>query len=267
MNTTTSPEFERIGIAGDWHGNKAWSRHAIETYAELGIKHVLHVGDFGFWPGNSGRRYLYRVNKFLAMHGITLYVTLGNHEDYIQISSFHPHPTMEGFVYNKAYPQVLVAKRGTRWTWNGVSFVSLGGANSIDYSRRRENFEWWSGERITMGDVYRTTEGGYADIMLTHDCPAGVSILGTHRDEDSGWDAESLAYAQQSRDMLRHAVDGVKPSILFHGHYHVFRDLTTTLNDGVEDYTIRSVGLDMDDSPDNLLVFELATRTYSKPLN
>lgn len=262
MNKATSTEFEMIGIAGDWHGNKAWVRTAIERMGELGIKHVLHVGDFGFWPGNHGQKYLHRVNKFLKLHSITLYVTLGNHEDYVQVSALQPHPTLEGFVYNRDYPNIVVAKRGARWEWNGVSFVSLGGANSIDFTHRTENISWWKGERIALGDIYRTVEGGHADIMIAHDCPAGVNIFGNHRDEKNGWTPTELEYAHQSRYALRQAVDGVKPDILFHGHYHRFLDLTSELNDGVEDYSLRSIGLDMDDSRHNLIVFETATRQY-----
>lgn len=262
MNKLTSKEFEMIGIAGDWHGNNSWVRTAIERMGALGIKHAIHVGDFGFWPGNQGRKYLHRVNKFLKMHSITLYVTLGNHEDYVQVSALQPHPTLEGFVYNRDYPHIVVATRGARWEWNGVSFVSLGGANSIDYTFRKENINWWKGERITLGDIYRTVEGGHADIMIAHDCPAGVNIFGSHRDAKNGWTPTEIAYAQQSREALRQAVDGVKPDILFHGHYHRFLDLTTELNDGLEDYPLRSIGLDMDDSRHNLIVFETATRAY-----
>lgn len=262
MNIKTSPEFDRLGIAGDWHGNKGWAKHALLKFAHLDIKHVLHVGDFGFWPGNSGRKYLYQVNKVAAMYGITLYVTLGNHEDYVQVSALQPHPTMEGFVYNRDYPYIVVASRGARWNWNGVSFVSLGGANSIDFTGRTENINWWKGERITLGDIYRTIEGGHADIMISHDCPAGVNIFGSHRDEKNGWSPTQLAYAGESRMALRQAVDGVKPDMLFHGHYHKFLDLTTELNDGLEDYTLRSIGLDMDESQKNLMILELATRDY-----
>jgi predicted phosphodiesterase len=262
MNKLTSTDFNQIGIAGDWHGNTGWAKHALMKFSHVGVKHILHVGDFGFWPGNSGRKYRYKVNKFLALYGMTLYVTLGNHEDYVKVASFVEHPTMEGFVYHVDYPHILVAKRGARWEWNDVSFVSLGGANSIDFTGRTEGISWWKEERISLGDIYRTVEGGHADIMISHDCPAGVNIFGSHRDASNGWSPTEIAYAQESRVALRQAVDGVKPDILFHGHYHRFLDLTTELFDGVEGYTLRSIGLDMDDSQKNLMLFELATRDY-----
>lgn len=262
MNKHTSEELKLIGIAGDWHGNTGWAKHALLKFAHMEIKHVLHVGDFGFWPGNSGRKYLYKVNKTAEMYGITLYVTLGNHEDYVQVSAFKEHPTMKGFVYHIDYPRIVVATRGARWEWNDVSFVSLGGANSIDFTGRTEGISWWKEERISLGDIYRTVEGGHADIMIAHDCPAGVDIFGSHRDAKNGWTPTEIAYAQESRMALRQAVDGVKPDILFHGHYHKFLDLTTELNDGIETYTLRSIGLDMDDSQKNLMILELSSKDY-----
>lgn len=262
MDTMIWDEFKQIGIAGDWHGNLGWAKHAIAKFGHIGVQHVLHVGDFGFWPTNNGKKYLHQVNKALDTNGIYLYVTLGNHEDYVQVATFKPHPVIKGFVYNPDYPQILVATRGARWNWNGVSFVSLGGANSIDFTGRTENITWWKEERITLGDIYRTVEGGHADIMIAHDCPAGVNIFGSHRDEKNGWTPTEIAYAQQSRMALRQAVDGVKPDILFHGHYHRFLDLTTELYDGIDYYTLRSIGLDMDDTQKNLMLFELASRDY-----
>lgn len=262
MNTVNFSEFERIGVAGDWHGNTGWMKKAVKKFADVGVTHVLHVGDFGFWPGNSGKKYLHKVNKELSLHGITLYVTLGNHEDYVQISALPEHPVLEGFVYNPDYPNIVVATRGARWSWNGVTFVSLGGANSIDASGRTEGISWWKEERISLGDIYRTISGGHADIMISHDCPAGVNIFGSHRDEKNGWYPTDIAYAQESREALRQAVDGVKPNILFHGHYHKFLDLTTELSDGMEKYSLRSIGLDMDDTQHNVMLFELASKDY-----
>jgi Icc-related predicted phosphoesterase len=254
-------DFNVIGVAGDWHGNKGWSRVALNTFADAGILHILHVGDFGFWPGNSGQKYLYRVNKVLQENNQTLYVTLGNHEDYVQISRFNPHPTMLGFVYDRNYPNILVATRGARWEWEGVSFVSLGGANSIDFTGRTEWINWWKGEQITLADIYNTVAGGKADVMVTHDCPAGVNIWGEHR-SDPIWSPTELRYAAESREALRHAVDGVKPNILFHGHYHFFVDTISELNDGNDDYQIRTVGLDMDGSQKNLGIFTLPDKEF-----
>src|ERR1035441_83787 len=53
VTVTKAPE--RIGVAGDWHGNTAWATRAIEKMARLlpetGPRGIVHLGDFGIWPG------------------------------------------------------------------------------------------------------------------------------------------------------------------------------------------------------------------------
>lgn len=252
--------FDKIGVAGDWHGNKGWSGIALARFAELGIKNILQLGDFGFWSGNSGQKYLYKVNKRLELNEQTLFVTLGNHEDYVQVARFQPYPHMDGWVYDPKYPNIVVAQRGTRWEWNGVTFVSLGGGNSIDYMGRTEWLNWWKAERISLADVYNTVAGGYADVMVAHDAPYGVNLFGSHRESRHDWLPTEMKYAQESRMTMRQAVDGVKPKLFLHGHYHFFANHTTVLNDGVDDYTLHSVGLDMDGSKHNLAVLHLPSK-------
>jgi hypothetical protein len=250
--------FDIVGVAGDWHGNTGWAGIAIARFAELGIQHILHLGDFGFWPGNNGQKYLYKTNKRLAANGQVLYVTLGNHEDYVQISRLQ-QSQFPGWRYNPEYPHILVADRGARWEWNGRTFVSLGGANSIDFIGRTENRTWWKAEQITLDDVFKTVMHGHADIMLAHDCPAGVNLFGSHREDHGIWSPTEMRYANQSRAMMRQAVDGVKPDLFLHGHYHFFADHETVLNDGLDEYTLHSIGLDMDGSKNNLAILELST--------
>ena len=50
---------ERIGVAGDWHGNTPWATRAIRKISALlpagGPRVIVHLGDFGIWPGPGGR--------------------------------------------------------------------------------------------------------------------------------------------------------------------------------------------------------------------
>lgn len=260
MNKTTD-----CGIAGDWHGNTLWAVMALDQYAIAGITHILHVGDFGFGfgGGDRGEDYLRDIQNALVQNNQIIYVTLGNHENYVMISSFVNHPEMPGFVFNPDFPNILVATRGARWDWNDVSFVSLGGAASIDYEGRTEGINWWSEERISLGDVYRTIEGGHADVMIAHDAPTGVNLFGSHREARSQWSVEGLAYADQSRDMMRQAVDGVKPDMFFHGHYHHYLDEVVNFNDGVEGYSYRNVSLGKDGQANNMSVLDLVSMQVS----
>lgn len=235
----------RVGVAGDWHGDTAWAVVALRALAATGVQHVFHLGDFGLWGGVSGDQYLSAVNSTAERNNLMVFVTLGNHEDYTQLESMVPHPEFPGFVYNPSCPAVLFAERGARWVVDGRTFMSLGGANSIDKDSRVEWLTWWAAESITLGDVYRAVEGGHADVMLTHECPAGVDLFGSHRDSDAGWSPDAVRYANSSREMMRQVVDSVKPDLLMHGHYHRMVDRYTEMFDGVDRYTVRTVGFDM----------------------
>ena len=48
----------QVVFAGDWHGNVRWATSRIESIRAAGIATILHVGDFGIWPGSFGERYL-----------------------------------------------------------------------------------------------------------------------------------------------------------------------------------------------------------------
>jgi hypothetical protein len=61
---------ERIGVAGDWHGNTVWATRAVRKISALlpgdAPRMIVHLGDFGIWPGPGGREYLSRLDAALA---------------------------------------------------------------------------------------------------------------------------------------------------------------------------------------------------------
>lgn len=265
MRATDSPNYSLLGVMGDVHGATGWTMSAIERFAELGITHILQLGDFGVWPGAGGEKFLRKVNGTLERHGMLMVVTLGNHEDYNRLDAkLHTAVHDSSFSQLPGYDYILFAARGQHWNWDGVEYCSLGGANSIDKHTRARHRSWWPQESITLGDVYRTVEGGRADIMLTHDCPDGVPILSAleRHSDGAGWSPEALRYAQDSRTMLRHAVDTVQPELLLHGHYHVYADFEVEL--GVlgtdESYAMRSICLDMEHTQGNMAVLDPQSR-------
>lgn len=248
--------FTKLGIAGDWHCDTEWAIKSLNMFAELGIKRIVQLGDFGIWPGHSGARFILKVQKTLAKHDQILYVVPGNHEDYDRINKT---PLAEdGFQHYR--PNVKIVPRGYRTTIDGVRIVALGGANSIDRFEwhRVPGESWWEQEQITLQDVYNTIQPGEADVMFAHDSPYGVNIPLNHRD-GSLWGYKALEYANESRQMMRSAVDAVKPKLFMHGHYHVFHDQTVMLNYGVNEYSTRVVGLDMNGKPKSNAILHLDT--------
>lgn len=217
---------ERIGVAGDWHGNRAWATACIRTLAAVGITELYHLGDLGIWPGREGRAYLNALEAELEVYGITMFVTPGNHEDYDQINALeavdrgHEMGEIQWFT-----DQIAVLPRGHRWERNGWSFVSLGGAPSVDRAWRQDGISWWAAEAITAADVAWVTGGGPADIMLAHDAPdTGLGTPGVAqvlRSNPFGFPADALAYAAEGRHLMTKAFLAVRPLLFMHGHYHL----------------------------------------------
>lgn len=269
MRAITAPNYGLLGVMGDVHSHAPWTLQAIERFAALGVTHILQVGDFGIWPTVTGENFLRDVNRKLLELGVLMVVVPGNHENYTRLENeLRPAAHYSSFLQLPEYDGILFAARGQRWNWDNTDFCALGGANSINKDSLVPFVSWWPQESISLGDVYRTVDGGRADIMLTHEVPDGVPIVQdlSHHSKDRGWSPEALGYAHDSRAMLRQAVDAVQPELLIHGHYHVFVDLDVEF--GVlgtdESYSMRSVCLDMEETPGNMALLQPRTRTLTK---
>lgn len=216
----------RLGVAGDWHGNRTWALRCVRALAVAGVGEVFHLGDFGIWPGPTGRDYLIDLTDALEAHAMTLFVTPGNHEDYDQIEEL-PSIDLGHDVGRIRWitDRIALLPRGHRWERNGWTFVSLGGAPSVDRWLRREGLDWWEAEAITDEDVTRVVAGGQADVMLAHDAPDAV--LGTRgvaailRSNPLGRPAYALKYASEGRDRMTAAFLAIQPRLFLHGHYHL----------------------------------------------
>lgn len=250
-----------IGVAGDWHGDTGWALRALKTFAENGIKHVFHLGDFGFWGGHDGAAYVRKVAKCLNNNDLTLYVTLGNHENYDKISS---RPVGEDGLTHYDDPRLKIFPRGFHGLIDGVDFVSLGGANSIDYKNRVEKVSWWREESISLKDFDAATAEGQKTLMFSHEMPDGVDIASLRKTWRGGWDSDEIRYSEMGRKVLREAINFIKPKVLFHGHHHVFNDVTTTFEDIFKDkFTVRTIGLAKEEMAENTIIFNVHDLSYT----
>lgn len=258
---------DRLTIAGDWHADRTWAAAAIGSAAAAGSRVILHLGDFGIWPGAFGRDYLDTVESALAAAGLTLAFVDGNHEDFAQLLALPVTPLDDGTPgIRRVRPGIYHLPRGTRWTWGGLRWLALGGAASVDRAWRKPGISWWPEESLTAGDVRRAAAPGPVDIMLTHDCPDGVVIPGVGplpEERVAGepatpppWPLEALAAARANQRLVRGVVEAVTPTHLFHGHFHVAHTAELRLADGS---TVEVRGLPREPDPDNVLHTDLAT--------
>lgn len=207
-------EPARVLLAGDWHGNTDWARRTIEFAVQHNCQAVIQLGDFGIWPGPSGRRYLDVLQRWLHSAGIWCAFIDGNHEDFWQLNAL----PLDEHGLRPVRPGIWHIPRGTRWQWAGRTWLGLGGATSLDRADRRLGRDWWPEEAITAAQGEQVMAGGHADVMLTHDCPAGVPMPGL---EQSGWSLNGLAEAHAHARGLLNIVEVVRPHQLWHGHYHL----------------------------------------------
>lgn len=264
----TAPD--RVVVAGDWHGNTDWAVGVIEQLPQLlpDEPHplVLHAGDFGVWPGHTGRAYLDAVSAALARVNGTLRFVDGNHEDHNRLVLYLAgDPHRDRPIQMQGSPDApwrcWWLPRGARWTWHGRTWLALGGAVSVDRAHRRPGRDWWPREQIDADDITVATSGGPADVMLTHDCPAAVPLKLPV--PSRSWAQIDLDEAQLHRQRLQHVVDVVRPSHLIHGHYHPYYHRTTV---EMAHGPVEVTGLDCDDtlSGGNYAVLNVRDMTWAR---
>lgn len=210
----------RIAFSGDWHGQSWFAAQAIDYAAEQGAAGIVQLGDFGIWPGIGGRFFLDAIEQKLQERGLWCVFIDGNHEDFWQLESL----PIGADGLRVVRPGLWHIPRGTRWTWAGRTWVGVGGATSLDRKHRRLGRDWWPQESITTEQMDHVIAGGRAEVMISHDCPAGVDIPGLL--PDSFWDADEMRRAKAHQQIMLGIAEAVQPSYLFHGHFHVRYDTT-----------------------------------------
>jgi hypothetical protein len=222
-------------------------------FEERGVADAVVLGDFGVWHGQSGKEFLDGVQGKLRDNHQTLWVVLGNHENYDLVETIEPDENGIRWIR----PRIGLFPRVFRFTAEGTTFLALGGAPSIDFQFRKQGSSWWPQEMITDSDVEEAIAGGHAQVMLTHDAPADGTpeVQDILMNNPMGWSPKALDYARQGRDRMTKVVYTVQPELLMHGHYHVYGQ--GRLNYGEEVYPGRIISFNPDGMPKNFGVLRL----------
>jgi hypothetical protein len=223
----------RVVVAGDWHGNTGWAIRVVKMAAKLlrdePVPLILHLGDFGIWPGDAGAKYIADLSNACREHNVAVWFIDGNHEDFTQLGNFRDSDPVRWL------------PRGTRWQWHGRTWLALGGGVSLDRAIRTEGETWWPQEEITADEIDGILEDGPAHVMITHDVPSGV--VHTFPAPPRFWDLKDLARNDAHRERLQRVVSEVRPGWLLHGHLHVAYQRVCDLGYGPVEVT----GLDRDE--------------------
>lgn len=248
----------RVLLAGDWHGAGGWAETAIAAAAAAGIDRIYHVGDFGVWPGDSGAAFRDAVSAAATQHGVELWVTPGNHEDWDALDVLFAR---HGDAPAPYAPGVLLLPRGHRWVDGGRSWLSLGGAPTLSFEHRTRGVDWWPNEELSDAHVDAALAAGPAEVMISHDAPEGTTkeVADTIATNPFGFSATALEYAARGRARITRAFHGIRPALLAHGHYHVSGELEADFGSGDAGWHGRVVSLDREARAGNLRVLDTAT--------
>jgi len=145
-----------------------------------GIKYHIILGDGGFmWPHNKERDV--RNYEILAERQFPILCVIGNHEPIYGIKNI---PETDIGIGETVYqindkPFTAYLKRGKVYTIDGIKFLVLGGALSIDKCNRVPNKTWWELEYWTeqeKQDVFKLLETeNVFDCVISHTGPHHIN--------------------------------------------------------------------------------------------
>lgn len=245
-------EPARVAFSGDWHMNAARVEHVLFHAANDGADVVLQLGDFGVWSGDSGEQFRSFVNRTAARLNLPVVFVDGNHEDFDLLESI----PVDASGVRALGTHLFHAPRNLRWTWGDLEFCAFGGATSLDRPQRVQGVSWWPQEEQTKEDLTGLAAAGRCDILLSHDCPAGVPVPGiVHRRATGFWPLDELERAWQHRERFAAAVAEVEPTHLFHGHFHKYHRSVVECFGGRT--TVIGLGSDNSDRDELTVVYDL----------
>lgn len=211
-------EPDAITVAGDWHGNISTATKVLYDAVNNGSRVVVQLGDFGLWPGRIGKKYTTALDKVATTLGVTILWLDGNHEDFGRIEN----KTLLSTGLQSYGKNIFKLPRGSRWSWQGIDFCAVGGATSLDKPSRTEGVSWWPEEELTGPQVADIAEAGLCDVLFTHDVSHEVNVPGIgHRVYTVNWDPKELERAWLHRERLGALTANLKPTHIYHGHFHI----------------------------------------------
>ena len=228
-----------IYITGDTHRDIDFSKLNTRNFPEQKTMDpakdfVIILGDFGgIWDGSAGDDYI--LKTFYNNRNFTTLFVDGNHENHDLLDKY-PFQEWNGGKVHMISDRVIHLMRGQVYNIQGITFFTMGGAESTDKFWRKEGISWWALE-MPSDDEYEEALKNLekvdfdVDVVLTHCAPEGY--IGKNIDPELGTGfgkyivnkfAESCNGTQ---NRLTEFMDdlitdkGLKFKHWYYGHYHL----------------------------------------------
>ena len=209
-------------ITGDTHGNFNRIEEFCSENDTTKEDVMIILGDAGinYWLDNTDRQ----LKNDLSSLDITLFCVHGNHEarpweagDYEEVM------WNDGLVYmEEAYPNILFAKDGEIYDFNGKSVMPIGGAGTINKDYRiSHGLQWFALEQPddTIKEfVEQQLEKSdwKIDIILSHTVPIKAEPTWAFKPRK-----EPITVDKGTEEWLQKIYDRLAFTEWYAGHYHV----------------------------------------------
>jgi predicted phosphodiesterase len=207
----------KVLILGDSHGSPQFISNIHAEARELGVTKVVQLGDFGY---NFDSNVLASIGAWLDRDPEHEWFWLdGNHDEHDYIEGAILKGEFPGYPVPHFHARMYYCHRGSTTVIGSKWCLVLGGAYSIDKQYRTQHVSWWPQEMIRQGDVHRAlenAEGRKIDVMFTHDAPNSPDLLDWLK--SAGYKIDP--FSSENRAALSYVVDMVRPTDLYHGHFH-----------------------------------------------
>lgn len=164
-----------VYFTGDIHGSP-FKLQVFCRYMELTEKDTIVIlGDVGanYYGGKRDKQFKEQIAKLAP----TIFCIHGNHEQRpANIPSYIAKEWNDGPVwYEEEYPNLLFARDGNIYVIDGVRYLVIGGAFSVDKNYRlSRGYGWWADEQPSeeiKARVGRRVANSGLDVILSHTCP------------------------------------------------------------------------------------------------
>lgn len=214
-----------IYITGDLHGQFERIYRFCSTMETERSDIIIVLGDAGI---NFARGLLdVQKKKGLSSLPITLFCIHGNHEQRPNtLPHYHEIPWHEGKVYvEDEYPNILFAKDGEIFDFDGVKTIVIGGAYSIDVAFRIPGIHWWPDEQPSdeiklFVEEQLSSVGWTIDAVLTHTTPLQYEPIEKFLPgvDQSGVDKSTEKWLGSIEKKLKYRA-------WYCGHYHINKNI------------------------------------------
>ena len=224
-----------IYVTGDLHGNIDLPK--LDLFWEKTGKnltrsdYMIILGDFGMiWSADTQYGYfgdMVRIHEYFEEKypWTTLFID-GNHENFVHLKKFRKKEWNGGTV-SFLTEHCIWLRRGQIYTIDGSTFLTIGGADSIDKAWRTPLISWWKDEAITRRDINTAKKnlalhGNKVDYILTHCAPTFIHHI-IARQEKYNDNHHGCKPDSKNEALLQEIDEATDFKKWYFGHYHIDR--------------------------------------------